>query len=74
VLRHGVLLKKKNEWNLVIETIGDVGNDWLVIVCCKYGYIGCMNTLWKAVQILICDKIAKDIDEIATIFLRDLAL
>jgi hypothetical protein len=74
VLRHGVLLKKKNEWNLVIETIGDVGNDWLVIGCCKYGYIGCMNTLWKAVQILICDKIAKDIDEIATIFLRDLAL
>jgi hypothetical protein len=49
-----------------METIGDVGHDWLVIACCKYGYICCQDGL--------CDEIAKDIDEIATIFLRDLPL
>ena len=54
-----------------METIGDVGHDWLVIACCKYGYICCQDGLWKAAQNLICDEIAKDIDEIATIFLRD---
>ena len=57
-----------------METIGDVGHDWLVIACCKYGYICCLAGLWKAVQNLIYDKIAKDIDEMATIFLRDLGL
>lgn len=57
-----------------METIGDVGHDWLVIACCKYGYICCQDGLWKAAQNLICDEIAKDIDEIATIFLRDLGL